>query len=261
MISIMTTGRLFPYCWVRPWVGHCLVFFFLLGLASVRGDPMDDLIKIHLEAIGGKTRVEALAALRAVGQVYAGGKVVRFTMTAARPARLRLETHSTDRTLIQGNDGQDPAWELDSASRPLRPRLMEAVVARKFVADAEFDDPLVGGAARGFVFDSAGEVVVDGRKFLRVLVTHKLSDTYTLLIDDETYFIAMRLEQRTSAGGRTLQVVTHYEDFRPVDGVLLAHKVTVSVDGNVSQQTKVLKIESNPLVSAEAFTVPKIAAP
>ena len=239
----------------------CALGLFLVAAVSVRADRMDDLAKIHLEAIGGKERVDALGALRATGQVFAEGKVVRFTMLAARPAKLRLETESNGRTLVQATDSAEPAWEMDTATKPAKSRAMDDGVARKFVADAEFDDPLVGGAARGYVFDFAGEMTIEGRKFLRVLVTHRLTDSYSLLIDDDTYFIAMRLEQRMTAGGRKTQVVTHYEDFRPVNGVLIAHKITVSVDGNVSQQTKVLRIEPNPILTDGSFRRPNVEVP
>jgi hypothetical protein len=188
--------------------------------------------------------------------VNAGGKQVRFTLTAARPAKVRLETESGGRTLVQATDGVAQPWELDSGVSPARPRDMADAASKTFMADAEFDDPLVAGAARGFVFDYAGELMVDGRKLHRVLVTRKMVETSSLLIDDETYFIVMRIEHRTSAGGRKVQIVTHYEDFRPVDGVLLPHQITVAIDGRATQQTKITRIEPNPRFRDELFVRP-----
>lgn len=239
----------------------CAVCLFLGGALSARADRMNDLLAIHLEAMGGKARIDALVSLRAAGLVYAGGKVVRFTMTAARPAKVRLETVRDGRTLVQATDGAEAPWEFDSGVIPAKHRTMSDTVARTFLADAEFDDPLVGGASRGYVFDFAGELTVEGRKLLRVLVTHKMIETFSLLVDDETFLITKRVEQRTTTGGRKLQVVTHYEDFRPVVGVLLPHKITVSVDGNISQQTRIDRIDANPAVGADVFSRPKIAVP
>lgn len=248
----MTLLRLFRQCAAGAIIGVALI---------ARADLVDDLAKIHVEAIGGKARIDALAALRATGQVYAGGKAVRFTMTAARPAKIRLEIEKDGRTLVQASDGSEPAWELDSGATPPKYRPMSDAVAKTFVADAEFDDPLVAGGARGYVFDFAGELMIEGRKFLRVLVTHKMIESFSLLIDDDTYFISKRIEQRMTAGGRTMQIVTHYEDFRPIDGVLLPHKITVAVDGNPTQQTRIAKIVSNPLLSGDLFSRPTVAVP
>src|SRR4051812_1651852 len=141
------TFRLNLFCWIP-----------LLAVAlPARADRVEDLARIHIEAIGGQQRIAALSALRATGRVVANGKQVHFTLTAARPASVRLETENGGRSLVQASDGAEPAWEFDTGSWPPQYRPMAEANAKMFVADAEFDDPLVAGAARGYVFDYAGE--------------------------------------------------------------------------------------------------------
>ena len=233
----------------------------LAGASLVRADRAAELAQIHTEAIGGMKRIEALKAMRATGHVVVAGSQVRFNLLAARPALVRLETERGGRTLVQGTDGMEPPWEFDTGTWPPQYRSMNATVAKTFVADAEFDDPLVAAESRGFTLDYAGEMVVEGRKLLRVLVTRKLAETFSILLDDDTFFIVMRVEHRESAGGRRLQVVTHYEDFRPVEGVLLPHSITLAVDGRATQQTKIARIEANPDLSEARFSRPKVTAP
>jgi hypothetical protein len=240
-----------------------LRWFFLGALAAVgaRGDQVTDLVRAHVEALGGIERIEALTAMRATGQVVAGGKRVRFTLTAARPDRVRLETENGARTLVQGTDGKEGPWEFDTGSWPPRYRVMPESAARGFAADAEFDDPLVAGAARGYAFDFGGETTADGRKMTRLLVTKNLTETFAVLLDLETKMIVLRVESRTSAGGRTLQVLTRYDDYRTVEGVMLPHRVTVIADGAVKQQTVIERIDANPALTAETFARPKAGAP
>lgn len=241
-------------------------FLALLGLISLttlaHADRAQDLARIHIEAIGGRERIEKLSALRATGQTaMPGGKQVRFTLLAARPANIRLETESGGRTLVQGYDGEEAAWEFDTGSWPPKYRDMAAASAKTFMADAEFDDPLVAGDKRGFTLEYAGEVEVGQRKLLRVLVTRKLVQTYSLLIDPNTYFIVMRVEDRTMASGRKAQVSTHYEDFRPVEGVLLPHQISIAIDGRMTQQTKISRIDANPKLAADVFSRPRVSVP
>jgi len=227
-----------------------------------RADQAADIARIHLEAIGGRERIAALVGLRVAGFVVVGDKQrVRFTMLAARPDRVRLETESAGRTLVNASDGVEPPWEFDTGTWPPRYRAMNESAARAFTADAEFDDPLVAGPARGFALDYGGEVEVEGRKLLRVLVTKNLTETFSVLVDEETYFIVMRVEARTSAGGQQRQIITHYDDFRPVEGVLLPHRVTLKVDGRVQQEMTMERIEANPELTEETFTRPKVAVP
>lgn len=241
---------------MRMWKFY-LGWLFLVGLA--RADQAADLARIHVEVIGGKERIDALVGLRASGYVLTGGKKVRFTMIAARPNRVRLETGAEGRSLVQASDGVDVPWKFDTGKWPPRYEPMEAAEGRVFVSDSEFDDPLVAGAARGFVWDYAGELDVAGRKCVRILVTRKLTDTFSVLVDTETYFIVARIEHRNNASGRRVEIVTRYDDYRPVDGVLVPHRVAVVLDGRIMQHTVMENVEANPPVSAETFVRPQTA--
>ncbi len=233
----------------------------MLGVVDARADRAGDLARIHVQAMGGPERIAALAAMRASGLVTTGGKRLRFTMYAARPNRVRLETGNDGRTLVQATDGVEPPWEFDTGTWPPRYRAMAEQNVNTFLGDAEFDDPLVAGESRGFSCDYAGEVELDGRKLPRLLVTRNMTQTYSLLLDPETFLIVLRVEQRKSVGGRPLQIATRFDDFRPVDGVLIAHEITMMVDGKVTQQTKIERIDPNPRITGETFTRPKPPAP
>lgn len=226
-----------------------------------KADQAEDLARIHIEVIGGKERIDALQSLRATGYVVTGGKKVRFTLLAARPNRLRLETGGDGRSLVQASDGETAPWRMDLGVSPPQAQAMSESEGRLFSTDAEFDDPLVGGAGRGFAFDFAGDVTIAGRKMQRMLVTRKLMDTFALLIDADTYFILAKIEQRQSVGGRRVEIVTRYDDYRPVEGVLLPHKVAVMTDGKLVQQTVIEAVEANPAVTRETFVRPLLVGP
>ena len=166
------------------------------------------------------------------------------------------------RTLVQGYDGVEPPWEFDTGVWPPRYQPVSPALARRIIADAEFDDPLIAGPARGYALDYAGEVEVDGRKMRRVLETHKLTESFSLLIEPDTYLITIRTESRTSAAGRPLLIVTRYGQFQPVAGVLHPHEITTSMDGRVSQITRIDHIEPNPEITPETFSALKtVTAP
>lgn len=230
------------------------------GAADAFAAKAADLARIHIEAIGGQKRVEALAALRATGQVNSAGRQLRFTMTAARPDRIRLETESGGRTLVQASDGKEPPWQFDTGTWPPKYQEMPKANIKTFTADAEFDDPLVAGKRRGYEIEHAGEAEVDGRRLLRVLVTRNRTEKFHLLLDPETYLILLRVEPRQGASGKPQLMITRFEDFRPVSGVLLAHQVTLIVDGKVTQTTRIDRIDPNPEITADTFSRPKSAA-
>jgi hypothetical protein len=237
----------------------CAGFFAVCFVArlSAAEDRVAELARIHVEAMGGRKRIEALASFRATGHVTTAGKRVRFTMTAARPDKIRVETEQGGRTLVQASDGVEPPWEFDTGTWPPRYVPMKENVAETFTDDSEFDDPLITGAKRGHTIEYAGELKVGNKALIRLLVTRNFTDNFSILIDPSTYLIVGRVEQRTSAGGRPIQITTRFEDFRPVDGVLLPHAIIVSTDGRVTHETKIEQIVANPKLTDDTFTRPK----
>ena len=233
-----------------------------LGSTPALADRVSELVAIHTEAIGGRARIDALKAMRATGLVIAAGQRMRFTMLAERPNKIRLETEMGARTLVQATDGVNPPWELDSGTWPPRYRDMGAAVAKTFAADAEYDDPLVAGPSRGYTLEYAGDVELENKKMPRILVTRNLTETFSLLLDPDTFFIVRRVEERPNPIGGVSQVVTFFDDYRPVDGVLVPHKIGLFVDGQVKQQTLINSVEPNPSISDDVFTRPrKITVP
>jgi hypothetical protein len=248
---------IFPKVWQLRTMAIRPLLAFLLIATVARGDPLSDKARLHLAALGGSARVAALNAMRATGTVVTAGARVRFNLTAARPDRLRMEMDSGGRTKVQAYDGVEAPWEIDTGTWPPRYQPMPENLAKSFMADSEFDDPLVVGAAGGYSFADGGEVTTGGRSFVRIMVTRPLRETYSLLLDADTHLIAMRIEKRQSVSGRALQLVTRFEDYRPVQGVLLAHRITLAVDGKVSQETLIDQIEPIPPPLPEVFARPK----
>jgi len=231
---------------------------FLLATSLLRADRLADITRLHLEVTGGAGPVAALAAIRAQGVIFLEGLRVRFVLTAARPNRLRLETEAEGQKQVLAYDGIEHPWEFDANAWPPRIRILSEPNASRIVADAEYDGALTGGSARGFRLEFSGEVERDGRNYLRLLVAYKFIETYTLLLDPETCLIAYRIDTQSNASGETVDTVTQYESYQPVDGVLLPHEIITSVNGVVTERMRIDQIEANPALSDDMFAPPDL---
>lgn len=255
-LALVVMGALRQTPPMRVWL---ILAVGLLGWSSSRADRAEELASIHLEVLGGKERLAALGAFRATGTVTMAGKRVRFTLVAARPNKFRLDIEGGGRTLVQGYAGFGEPWQFDTGVWPPRYQAMDAANAKRFIADAEFDDALVGGKARGFSLDFAGEVKMEARTFLRILATHRLAETYALLVDPTTYLIEYRIESHPSSLGRPQQIVTRFDQYQGVEGVLLPFKITTTVDGNVAQVMEIERIDPNHSLTPETFSRPMVS--
>jgi hypothetical protein len=144
----------------------------------------------------------------------------------------------------------------DPAAEP-RCRELPARAAEAFRTQAEFDDPLVGGAAYGCEIDFAGEVRSEGRPMLRILVIQHLTKTYYLLVDPETYLIAQRVERLDPTASDAGDLVTTYDAYRPVGGTLLPHRIAVWAKGAPGQEAIFDRVEANPDLAPAVFQRPE----
>jgi len=238
-----------------------LLILILIGLtSSVRAEEADILARIHVEAIGGTFRLGLLNSLQTTGYVYIDERRLEFTLLAQRPNRILMETRWGDNYSVQGTDGVAPPWQINPKANPPTPSSITDRAEREFSADAEFDDPLVNPAARGYELDYAGEVEWAGRKSFRILVTRRHVDSYHLIVDAETYFITGKESVRTTEFGREVPLRTLYEDFRPVAGVIMPHRILVTADGKQLHKTILLKVEPNAPVPPGSFERPATPA-
>jgi len=230
----------------------------LSGAGSIMAEEADNLARIHLEAIGGKMRLNLLNSLQVSGHVIIDGRILNFNLLAQRPNRIRMETRASEHVVVQATDGVNPPWQMDPDANPLKPRLITGDEAREFAADAEFDDPLVDYAAKGYTLDFAGMDRLDGRTMFKLLVTRRMQVSYYLLLDAETYFIAAKQAVRRLEFGREVQIETRYEDYRPVGGIIMPHRISVTADGKPLHETFLNKVRPNVPVPPDSFTMPVV---
>jgi hypothetical protein len=232
----------------------------LLGRATLgyaREQEIADIIRIHVAALGGQERLDALRAFKGSGYVTTGGQRLAFTIVAARPNRLRMEYHYKPGELVQAWDGINPPWTLDTRVSPAIARPMTHTAAEAFTAEADFDDPLLAAQGRGDTIEFAGTTTIDRRPMIRVLITQKLSKTFFLLLDADTYLIVSRVDPKPAAGPERAEIITEYRNYWPVGGVLAAHAITVWTNGQVTEEAVLENSEANPPLTADTFSQPR----
>lgn len=232
-----------------------LIPLLLLLPVAGRADQAEEVARIHTEAIGGRQRMNQLQSLRATGRVEIDGRVMTFALLAERPNRLRMETNAGGRRIVQATNGTDAPWQLLSDDQPPRVTQLQDFAAREFAADAEFDDPLVDFAARGYALDYAGVAQVGDRPVIRLLVTRRLVDSFELLVDAETYFILKRVTRQVRQGREVVTEIL-FDDHRPVGGVIIPHRFLKYADGRLLYESRFESVEANVPVPPGSFDPP-----
>jgi hypothetical protein len=211
----------------------------------------------HADRYGGRAKLEKLKSYRAEGRTYLGDKEAAFTLWAARPGKLRIETHNLKRRLVQATDGTTP-WQSNSEVNDGAAGDMTGGEAREFAHDADFDGVLVDFAEKGWSVDFAGHEEVEGRPAAKLLIMGKRDEIFFLWVDAQNHEVVKRTVYRVSNGQR-FAVDSYFKDFRKVAGdVLLPHKIETRVGSRALHTTVFEKVEANPRkLPASLFAPPE----
>ena len=210
---------------------HAVRLFIAISLVLAAGCPAAlaapgrteaDILRIHREALGGTAAIGSLRALRAEGVTKLDAGEVEFALWAARPAKLRLESRVDGQTMVQSYDGVTAAWGMPKDGRPA---LLAPGEAREFIAGADFDGPLVDPASKGYAVTYAGEVEVEGRQCLHLMLAARDLELIELFVDAETYMVLKRIAARPEVPDAA-KLETFFSDYRPVAGVMMPFRVT-----------------------------------
>lgn len=219
----------------------------------VRGQLGVEIARQYAERAG--VHLAALHSLRSAGRIFIAGQMTQFTALAERPNRLRVETFTPARRVVQGYDGAAPPWISHTDTANGAPQDMGRADADDFIANADFDGPLVNFAAKGYSVDYAGEDVIDGRRARKLLLIGQQDRIFFLWVDAESFEIVKRLVYRVQQG-RRVAVETRFGDFRPVAGVLQPCRIETYADGELLYGMIVDRMEGNGVVPPGAFVRP-----
>lgn len=236
---------------MRPALWLCL----FLTVPLLGADLGREVAEKHARRAGGAAA--ALQSLYAEGRTLIGGEVVEFKMWSARPNQLRIESVSPQRRVVQVFDGTHEPFIEHSDAEGGRPLRMSEAERTEFVANADFDGPLVNFAQKGYDVDFAGVESIGGRPATKLLLQSPREDVMFFWVDQENGEILKRSVFRVARGKR-VTMDTYFSDFRPVAGSLQPHRVEAKSGDVTIYLMVVARMEGNsPAVTAAQFAVPE----
>lgn len=219
----------------------------------VLADVVDDIVRIHIEALGGADALEAVRNVVSTGVNRVDGRDVSVRLIAAWPARLRVETKfGADHEVVQVCDG-DVAWRIRKRDGATQVESMSADEARALRSDSDFDGPLVDPDRKKHRIEYLGDGEVRGRPVLNLRVTEANGLVTEVALDAETYLIARRSVVRRY-GEETVKLDSFHSFYRPVAGVQMAHRIeTIVNDGASEAVTDITLIRVNEPLDDDLF--------
>lgn len=246
---------------LRDLPGAKTVLFYDADGEVVRRDPTEgatpapagmtyqDVLDAYITAIGGKSAVGKVKDVRKSYTTTVQGMTATIEERHKVPGKYAMEMRMGDMLLqrIKYNGGEKAK--------------MESMMGEKEIVDPALDEVLQNAYAfpelhypeLEYFAKLMGVVTIDGVKTYRVHVKTLPGGAFDEYFDVETGLKIRRKDFQTQEGAGTIQVVTDYSDYRPVNGVLFPF--TLSQTGGMSMTLTATEIVVNTGINDSVFRV------
>jgi hypothetical protein len=237
--------------------------------AAVRTMQISGKLDAGHERKDGGTVVTSLQQAKAherslAAQIFAGkgpaqtAKLIQlpYQLELGRPNRMRLEVTFYGQQAIQVYDGVS-GWKL----RPFLGRHeVESFTPEELTIAADeqgLEGPLMNFAAKGIQIAPEGTELVEGRQAHRLRLTLKSGHVRRLWIDAQS-FLEVKFEGAPRRfDGKVRATYTFYRDYRPENGLMVAHRLETVLEGiQQKQNIDIEKVAFNVDLGNMAFVKP-----
>ena len=247
----------------RPLRSGIILVPILVGAASVAGaQTADEIVAANIAATGGEEAIARIENFTSTGQVVVESPLfgrLEGTIEAVHvPGAAYLET--VDLAVarqLKGWDGER-AWE----QGPNGLRMLEGQEATALVMQSHAA-PLVALrelTPAGLNIERVDDAELNGRTHFVLAVSSGDSPPASLYLDRETGLLSRTTTVTSIPGLGEATLVTDFGDYEPVDGIMLAAKLTVAVEGISTTTVTLDDTVVNSDVDASIFAVPAASA-
>ncbi len=227
-----------------------------LGQEAADSNELDRVLAMHNEARGGLEALRAVQTMRARATLRMQGMEAPFTVLSRRPNQLRIDAEfGPGMALIQAYDGQQ-AWAQQPGDP--KPSTLDGAEAAAVAAEAAMNTPWFEFQEDGYQVELAGREQIAGGEAWKLVVTTPQGSVQQVFIDVADGLMKRRVADADFGFG-VQESVTTYEDFREVDGLVIAHRHTAT--SPMGELPLVFEsFELNPEIDPDVFFLPGQAA-
>ena len=205
----------------------------------------------HLEAMGGREKMEELKSIQMVGEMEMANMKAEITVYQTDKGQFMFHTNFPQIGEIKKGISNGVAWEMDpiNGSRiiegdELKAFEREADIAASLHLDKYFKEMRCEGVE-----------TIDGKKCYKVVMTTKQDDKETNFYDAQSKYMVRTLRKQKSAMG-DIPVTANLSDYREEDGLVFPH-LTKNAFMGIEQIMRVKEIKINGEIDPATFNTPE----
>lgn len=232
-----------------------LLVTLLFCSASANSQTVDDIISKHLDAVGGKDKLDGLTSVHMEGTIDVMGTSGTTKSTILNGKGSRSESEIGGQQVVNVFTDKS-GWQINQFAGITDP---QAMTDEQFKAgeDQIYIEPFLNYAARGGKAELVGQEKVGTVNAHKIKYTNKDGAVTTYFVDP-TSFHVIQVSAIANNMGQEVEVKSTYSDFQKTDyGLVVPRSIDIDFGGQFSLSTKIQKVDVNQPVDSSIFEMKK----
>jgi outer membrane lipoprotein-sorting protein len=236
----------------------CFLAFFLLSLMISPGfsQKAADILEKMIEAQGGRKVLENIKDVTLSGSAEAMGLSITITIYKKEPNKMRMDGGAAGMVMTEAFDGEI-AWQIEMGSQKPTEETGKEAEESKRDAQAEGYAAILYPEKYGITYVLKGKEKIEGKDYFVLEQTIPGATPITQYVDTETYLIYKTERTSINAKGVAEKEEQFMSDYKKVDGVMVAHSLTLPMEGGVSAKFTITKVSFNMGLEDSLFKMKK----
>lgn len=209
-----------------------IVSFILISIISAPcyAQKASDILEKMIKAQGGRKVLEGIKDTTSTGtmEMIPMGMSGSITIYLKEPNKMRWDVEMMGMVVTRATDGET-AWGTNFQTGNLE-ELPEQEAA-EFKRGALGNDSLLNPKKYGITFTLKGKEKIEGKDYFVLEQTYGDGHKTTLYVDSQTYLAHKTITTAMGQMGGEVEEETIISDYKKVNGIMVAHSITVFQDG------------------------------
>ncbi len=225
-------------------------FVCVMSLGAM-AQNLEEIVKKHIEAIGGEANWRKVKSMRSESTMKAQGAEIKFTMTQIDKKAMRQDI------AVMGMNGYSfmtntEGWSFMPFQGQTKPETMTADDIKNGQEELYILDEFITYKELGKKLELLGKDDVDGTECFKLKMTDKNKQETTFYIDPSNYYV-IKQTSKITADGKEMENSTSFGNYKKLDeGIVLA----MNISGGFGEM-EITKVEVNPKIDEAIFKLPK----
>ncbi|MGA9769193.1 MAG: hypothetical protein WBV94_09145 [Blastocatellia bacterium] len=240
-------------------IRRVLALVFSLAVAfclEASAQTVDDIIKKNIDAHGGLQKIKAVKSMKVTGKVIPAGlgQDIPIVIQQKRPNFVRIDITFQGKTQAQAYDGTT-GWKTDPFQGSPDPEKVAGEELKDLQEQSDMDGSMVDYKEKGNTVELMGKEDLEGTPVYKIKLTLKNGDIRYIYIDAENY-LELKITSRRQTPGGEAELENHLSNYKPVNGILMAHSIDNKVKGQTVSQITFDKVEMDVPMDDSIFRMP-----